>query len=217
MDRIPALRTLRIPTRSNKTKIFTMSLSTCFLANEKLMKKDHCISALFYLLLTFFFCGSVFFNIHYWGQFDWDDIFYCAVERETILTYRQIPLWNPYVGGGNVMLGYPYSSCFSPFFIPILFFGVLPGIKVNIFIFLFLGMVGMYFLGRELNLSGLSCLVPAIVFMCSSWLPLKMLLGHVFTMNIAWVPWIFLFYLKSLKNFRSIVFAAIFFCFLILG
>ena len=169
----------------------------------------------FCLLFSFLFCASMFFNIDYWGQYDWDDLSYCALERATILEYHQLPLWNPYVGGGNLMLAHPHSSLFSPFFIPILIFGELLGMKVNIIIFLLLGMIGMYLLSKKLGLSEVSSLLSGIIFMCSSWYPLKMLVGHIYECNIAWIPWVFFFYLKSLEKKRFIICASVFFGFII--
>lgn len=180
-----------------------------------MFNKSNLLPFFFYLLLILLFCGSIFFNIDYWGQYDWDDLFYCGLERVTVLKYHQLPLWNPYVGGGNLMLAHPHSSLFSPFFIPILIFGELLGMKINIIIFLLFGMLGMYFLSRKLRLSEFSSFLSGIIFMCSSWYPLKMLLGHIYECNIAWVPWVLLFYLKSLEKKRFIICASIFFSFII--
>jgi len=180
-----------------------------------MFNKSNLLPFFFYLLISLLFCGSIFFNIDYWGQYDWDDLFYCAIERTTVLKYHQLPLWNPYVGGGNLMFAHPHSSLFSPFFIPILIFGALLGMKINIIIFLLFGMIGMYLLSRKLRLSEFSSLLSGIIFMCSSWYPLKMLLGHIYVCNIAWVPWVFLFYLKSLEKKRFIICASVFFSLII--
>jgi len=180
-----------------------------------MFNKSNLAPFFFCLLFSLLFCGSMFFNIDYWGQYDWDDLFYCALERTTVLEYHQLPLWNSYVGGGNLMLAHPHSSLFSPFFVPILIFGELLGMKINIIIFLLLGMIGMYLLSRKLGLSGFSSLLSGIIFMCSSWYPLKMLLGHIYECNIVWIPWVFLFYLKSLDKKRFIICASVFFSFII--
>lgn len=115
------------------------------------------------------------------------------------------------------MLAHPYASFLSPSFIPILIFGELIGVKINILLFLFLGMFGMYLLSKELGNSGFARFLPGIVFMGSSCYPLKVLLGHFFEINMALMPWIFLFYLKSLQEKKNIIFASIVFSFAIGG
>ena len=82
------------------------------------MKIDSLIPIALFSIVAVFYALPILTNISYWGQMDWDQFTYWnAIPRDTILRYHQVPLWNPYSGGGNVMLALPHSSFLSPLFV----------------------------------------------------------------------------------------------------
>jgi len=144
-------------------------------------------------------------NIANWGAMDWDQFtFWYAVPRDTMLRYCQFPLWNPYSNGGNVLLAHTHSSFLSPFFIIIILCGPIFGLKLGILLHLLIGMLGMFLLSRDIGVSKHASYLPPFVYMCSSVYFLHLAEGHVEWMAMAFMPWLFLFYLKSLKEPRYI-------------
>lgn len=166
---------------------------------------------LIFTILTLIFVFPVFKNFGYWGAADWDQhFFYNDVPRKTILDFNQFPLWNPYYCGGNVMLAHPESNFLSPLYIFILIFGAVKGIKILIFLHIIIGMLGMFLLSRKVGIGKISSFLPPIIFMMSSWFPLRMNAGHTLYFAMAFFPYAFLFYLKSRENIKYIFISALF-------
>jgi hypothetical protein len=188
-----------------------------FKAGEKI-RKEFLMPSLIFLFVSIFFLLPIFKNFSFWGQMDWDQsTFWSAVSRVSILKYHQFPLWNPYASGGTAMLAHPHSSFLSPMFLNVLFFGPILGLKLQIFLHLFLGMLGMFLLSRYLGYKGMGCYLTPFIYMLSSIYPLHITEGHAEWMAMAWLPWLFLFYLKALKKNRFILLAVVFFSLMIFG
>lgn len=128
-----------------------------------------------------------------------------AVIRTTFFEYHQFPFWNPYSGGGNVLLAHPESNILSPLFIPVLVFGPIVGVKIQIVIYYVIGLTGMYLLCRYLNFSILPAFLAAVLFNFNSYLSSHLNIGYFIWMTILWMPWVFLFYLKSYSSTKNIV------------
>lgn len=174
------------------------------------MKNNIILSVIVFALAAFLFSRSMFENNHLAGQEDWDQfIMWNAVPHKTIMTYQQFPLWNPYVNGGNVMLAHPHSPFLSPFFIFVLIFGPVMGLKVQITVHLFIGLCGMFLLARHLGIKGVSAYLSAFIFMGCAMFPLHLTEGHTEWLSMAFVPWFFLYYLKCLDNPKHVMGAII--------
>lgn len=138
-----------------------------------------------------------------WGAGDWDQHFlYNAVPYETIRSFHQLPLWNPYLCGGNVLLAQPESVWLSPFFILVLIFGPVVGLKIQIIVHLVLGMFGMFLLSRHYRLNVYASYLPPLVFMLSSWFVMHIYVGHSLYLTLAYLPFVFWFYLKSISKIK---------------
>ena len=175
------------------------------------MKKSHWPLLLIFSIVSLIYSFPIFENISYWGQMDWDQFtFWNAVSRETILRYHQFPLWNPYANGGTILLAHPHSSFLSPFYLFILALGPIMGLKVQIVVYLTMGLLGMFLLARYFELSQSACYLTAFVFMLNSLYALHLSEGHACWMPMSLIPWVFMFYLKSLDMprhaFGSIIF-----------
>src|SRR3990167_557210 len=115
------------------------------------MKKfnEYSLALTIFIILSLIILYPIFKNITYLGTGDWDQhFFYNAVPRKTILSFYQIPLWNPYYCGGNVLLAHPESVWLNPFFIFVLIFGEVIGLKIELFLHLILGMFGVFLLSK---------------------------------------------------------------------
>ena len=98
------------------------------------------------------------------------------------------------------MLAHPDSPFLSPLYVFVLMLGPVIGLKVQIIVYLFIGLMGMFYLSRYLNLSEKASYLSSFIFMLNSTYALHLSEGHVEWLAMAFVPWAFLYYLKSLKE-----------------
>jgi len=64
------------------------------------------------LSIAIIYCVPLLINISNLGGLDWDQyMFWREAPRIIMFKYGQFPLWNPFAGGGNVLLAHP-QSCF---------------------------------------------------------------------------------------------------------
>jgi len=182
-----------------------------------IMKKKNLIpELLLFSTVSLIYAYPILENISYWGQMDWDQFTYWnAVPREIMLNFHQFPLWTPYTNGGNVLLAHPQSPFLSPFYIFVMVFGPILGLKIEIIVHLFIGLLGMYHLANHLKLSRNAAYLSSFVFMLSSLYVLHLTEGHTEWLAMAFIPWVFLYFLKSLNNSRRML-GAVFFLALIL-
>jgi hypothetical protein len=158
---------------------------------------------LFFSVIAFIFTLPVFYHLSNWGILDWDQhLFYHAVPRVALLEYGQFPLWNPYYCGGTVLLANPQSRFLSPSFLLILLFGEVVGIKIEIWLHLVIGLLGTYALARHYQLAPPFAMMASFVFMLSSMYALNLTVGMTWFLSVAYLPWVFLFYLKAFQNWK---------------
>ena len=171
-----------------------------------------------FILLSTILLFPIFKNIDYIGSYDWDQhFFYNAVPRVSLLKYHEFPLWNPYYCGGDAMLAHPESSFLSPTYLFILLFGEIIGLKMLVFLHLVVGMFGMFLLAKYFRLEKYSSYLPPIIFFFSSWFASRIIVGHTLYLTLAFLPYVFLYFLKSLKKQQYIIICAIFLSLIILG
>lgn len=167
------------------------------------------------------FISPVFNDINNVGVSDWDShFFFYAVPVRTILDFGQFPLWNPYYCGGNVMLASPESNFLAPPFIFALLFGEVVGVKLIIAFYAATGFLGMYLLSRVLGMKRVASLVPAIVFMASSWFSLRISEGHSSFLPFALMPFVAAMYIRSFSEkhwWRWAALASLFYAWMIFG
>jgi len=165
------------------------------------MKKYKITPQVLFLIISVLYAFPVLENISYWGARSWDQFtFWNALSRDTILRYHQFPFWNPYIGGGNPMLAHPDSPFLSPLYIFVLLFGSVIGFKIQIIVHLFIGLMGMFNLSRHLNLSLKASYLSTFIFMFNSTYVLHLSEGHFEWLAMAFVPWVFLYFLKSFEQ-----------------
>jgi hypothetical protein len=151
------------------------------------------------VLISLLWWLTVFCNFTPRDRYDWDKFFtYHEIQRKTILEYNQFPLWNPYVCGGEPWWAHPTSDFLSPYFLCVLVFGTIEG---TIIIYLFqalTGLVGMYFLSRYYKLNFIISILNAVFFLNG----FNMLanVGAVTFLNISFLPWIYLFFKRSISE-----------------
>lgn len=124
------------------------------------------------------------------------------VARRSVVWWHQIPLWNPYGCGGEVLLANPQSEVAAPTFLLSIFFGTALGMKLALVVYFFCAFDGMYRLCRQLDIAPIGALLASVLFGCSGWLALHMLVGHTNFASVALFPYLVLFYRRAIDNWR---------------
>lgn len=168
------------------------------------------------VVLAVIVVSPIFQNLKGIGSSDWDThLTYNLVALKSIQEFKQFPLWNPYECGGTPLLAHPESLFMTPFFVFILLFGAAIGVKLQILAHLILGLIGMYYLSRYLKISFEGSLLSSVILMLSSVYPLHIVMGHTLWLSAAFIPWVYLFYLKSWDNIKfsylSVIFLSLMF------
>ena len=87
----------------------------------------------FYGVLSAVFCAPLFVEPFALGVFDWDQhFFYYASVLKNIVEYGQMPYWNPWYCGGNVMWQNPQIALLSPVYPLTAMMSLQLAMKVNI-------------------------------------------------------------------------------------
>ncbi len=126
------------------------------------------------------------------GAKDWN-WFLGQTEAEitSLVHYGQFPLWSPWRHGGQVCFAQPESMFLSPVTLLALAVGTLLAFKLLLLPVYVAGALGMVALAGELGLAGRARLVPALVFFCSSVVPLYVLAGLPnWLCALAILPWL---------------------------
>lgn len=161
-------------------------------------------------VLAVLFMLPVLLRLHNTGTGDWDQhCFFDEVPRKTILEYGQFPSWNPYASGGRPALGNPQYDFYRPTFLFTLAFGCVVGLKLDLLVLYFVGMLGMFLLLRHYKASTLPALLSAAMFGMTSYFALRLVEGHTTFWSIMFIPYAFLFLLKSFKQAWYVVPAGI--------
>lgn len=120
-----------------------------------------------------------------------------------ILRSGQLPLWHPYLNGGQPLLAEINFSVFYPSNLLYLIFPLYTAFNLITIGHLILGAAGAYCLGRFIGLSVLSSLLCGIIFSCCGY-SLSLLNFPKGTLAHAYIPWLTLIWHRFLleKNFR---------------
>jgi len=188
------------------------------------MQKSSLIESSVYLPPAIFLLISLIFSLpmilkwNYIGVGDWE-LFttMAAVPARTLLHYHQFPFWNPYLGGGNILFAHPEVGIFTPFFLLVLIFGAVAGLKLYILIAYFLGFYGSFLFSKRLGLSGIASYLVSFVYFSSSYFGNHFSIGHIPFTHFCFLPWFLYFILKAEDNWKYIYGAIISIALIILG
>ena len=171
-----------------------------------------------------FFIVSLIFTLPYllkWGYIgvgDWEVFtLMAAVPERTILHFHQFPFWNPYIGGGNILFPHPEVGILSPFFLLILIFGAVAGLKLQVLIAYFLGFYGSHLFARKLGISDIGAYLVSFVYFGCSYFALHFSIGHIPFTHFCFLPWFVYFILKIDENWKYVLAAALSIMLIIIG
>ncbi len=128
---------------------------------------------------------------------------YNAFNRRAILEEGSLPLWAPAFGGGYPFIGHPENMVLSPFFLPVLLFGEVVGVKLTACLMYLVGALGMYYLCRRpLSLSPAPSLAAALLYSLNAHVPYGL---HTGNLNVAYelcLPWTLSLLLEASQSDR---------------
>jgi hypothetical protein len=98
---------------------------------------------------------------------------------EAVWNHGELPLWNPYFGGGIPWAGYLYNPGISPWGLIYGLAGDVAGVKIALVITLVLGGLGVYGVARRVALLGPAfSLFAALLFLSSNWMTARLNSGN---------------------------------------
>jgi hypothetical protein len=98
----------------------------------------------------------------------------------------RIPLWNPYINGGQPLLANAQTAIFSPFTLLSLLFPLNASFAATAILCLFVAGLSTFLLAQEIGIGKYGALVAMVTFTFSG--PLIVWPGHPHTQAIAWLP-----------------------------
>ena len=118
-----------------------------------------------YALFALYFCWPLFEHPQGLGANDWDQhLFYYGVVLKNVIEYGQMPYWNPWYCGGNVMWQNPQIALLSPVYPLTAMMSLQLAMKINIVLHYWLGFAGMHLLLTRII--GLTFL-PAVIYLAT--------------------------------------------------
>lgn len=137
-------------------------------------------------------------GLHEWGIHDWPQFYaWYEIPRRAILEYGQVPLWNPWLMGGGMEIGHPQSGFLSPFFLPVLLFGPVVGLKLAAASLGTFGLWGMWRLTRQLSCGRAAAFLAACLWGFNGWFASHLLMGHFNMLPFFLLPWVVGSYLRG--------------------
>ncbi|MBI5501296.1 MAG: hypothetical protein HY907_13710 [Deltaproteobacteria bacterium] len=138
-----------------------------------------------------------------WGWGDWGYFhFLDAVARRTVLDFGELPEWNPYQCGGNVLAANTQSHVGSPWLVFPLLFGPAGGAKVAMALHGLIGAGGMLLLLGAMGIRGPGRFLGATLFACSAFFGQQLSGGHVWAWPFYYVPLVIHFLLRGCYELR---------------
>jgi hypothetical protein len=155
-----------------------------------------------------------------WGRSDWDiHLFWLEAPVITIKEYGQLPLWNPWDGGGMVLHQHHEVHFLTPFTFLYFLFPSPHAIKISILLHYVIALTGMYILGRKIfGINNfLLILIPSSIFVFNSLLSLHIAEGHTWILPVAYIPYVYFFFEKyvSGKSKINLILCSLFICIMI--
>jgi hypothetical protein len=159
--------------------------------------------SLLYVTLGLAFCAPLFERPLALGHSDWDQhLFYRASVLKSVIEYGQLPFWNPWYCGGNVLWQNPQVPLLSPTFALTALMPLPLAMKVDILLHYLIGLAGMHvLLARGIGLRS----TPLAIFLASTFalsgaLAMHLTAGHTNFLPAFYLPALLFFFLRALQR-----------------
>ncbi len=156
-----------------------------------------------YGLLSLAFCAPLFAHPQALGIHDWDQhLFYYGAVLKNIVEYGQMPFWNPWYCGGDVMWQNPQIALLSPVYPLTAIMSLQLAMKVNILLHYWIGFVGMHVLiTRVIGVTFLPAVVYLATLVTASGAPaMHLRVGHSVFLPGFYLPMQLYFFFKAFKT-----------------
>jgi hypothetical protein len=167
------------------------------------MRRTSIVIAAFYLALSVAFAAPLFAVPNGTGWMDWDfNLFLHGAVLKNAIEYGQLPFWNPWACGGNVLLANPQVALISPTYLFAAVMSLPLAMKVNILVHYWVGLVGMHLLlTRVMRLR----FMPGVVFLASAFalsgaLAMHLAYGHATFLPAFYLPLLLYFLCLALES-----------------
>jgi hypothetical protein len=154
-------------------------------------------------VLSAVFCAPLFAQPMALGVFDWDQhLFYYASVLKNVVEYGQMPYWNPWYCGGNVMWQNPQIAILSPVYPLTAIVPLQLAMKINIVLHYWIGFVGMHLLvTRVIGVT----FIPAVIYIAtlvtaSGAAAIHLRVGHSVFLPGFYLPLQLFFFFRAFKT-----------------
>jgi hypothetical protein len=137
------------------------------------------------------------------GMDDWDALlFQHGAVLKAAVEYGQMPFWNPWYCGGNVLWQNPQTPLLTPAYALALIAGVPLGVKLTVLLHYLAGFAGMHvLLRRGLGVtSNLYLWFVAAMFTLGGGAALHVAVGHLTFLPYFYLPWILWLFIEALSS-----------------
>ena len=156
-----------------------------------------------YALLAIVFCWPLFEQPQGLGTNDWDQhLFYYGVVLKNVVEYGQMPYWNPWYCGGNVLWQNPQIALLSPVYPLTAVMSLQLAMKINIVLHYWIGFVGMHLLlTRVIGLTFFPAVVYVATLVTAAGAPaIHLRVGHSVFLPGFYLPLQLYFFFEALKT-----------------
>ena len=124
----------------------------------------------------------------------------------TVHSFHQFPQWNFYILGGTSYVADPMFHAFNPVVtLPVLFWGVLDGYKIALFLSFLLAALGTWWLAKTAGMGPAGRLWSACLFACAGQPAIRFLSGeYLLVFGFAWIPWSLASLIKAIQTRRRV-------------
>jgi hypothetical protein len=156
-----------------------------------------------YGVLGLVFCDPLFEQPLGLGLHDWDlHLFWRASVLKAVIEYGQLPFWNPWYCGGNVLWGNPQVPLISPTYLLTLVMPFAIAMKVDILLHYWAGLAGMHLLltrGLGVTSRAIAIFLSA-TFVFSGALVMHVAVGHSNFLAAMYLPALLFLFLRGLDT-----------------
>ena len=154
-------------------------------------------------MLSAVFCAPLFTQPLALGVNDWDQhLFYYGAVLKNVVEYGQMPYWNPWYCGGNVLWQNPQIAILSPAYPLTALVPLQLAMKINILLHYWIGFIGVHLLvTRVLGVTFLPAVIYLATLVTASGAPaIHLRVGHSVFLPGFYLPWQLYFFFQAYRT-----------------
>lgn len=158
-----------------------------------------------YGALSYAFCSPLFAQPTGLGVYDWDQhLFYYGAVLKNVVEYGQMPFWNPWYCGGNVLWQNPQIALLSPAYPLTALMPLALAMKINVVLHYWAGFLGMHLLLRRVV--GVRSL-PVVIFLATMFTAsgapaIHFMVGHSVFLPAFYLPYLLYCFFTAIESGR---------------